>query len=582
MGPKRNSSTGADGGNNKRRSISLETKLDIIKRTERGQKQVDIARHYGVNRSSIATIIKDKERIVEAVKEAAPVLMSRIVKNRNFLLHEMEKLLILWIERQTRDHVPLGSLIIQEKARSLFEDLKKIAGPEYANDCFSASSGWFSRFKRRANLHNLRLQGKLASADTETASEFLKSLEKIIVEGGYNAHQVFSVGETGLFWKRMPSRTYISREEKCAPGHKFAKERLTLLLGGNAAGDFKLKPLLVYLSENPRALKGTVKSSLPVIWKSNTKALMTMELFEDWFKNYFVGEMKRYCASKNLPFKILLLLDNAPGHPYYIADFNDKIKIVLLPPNTSIVQPMDRGITASFKAYYLRRIFSQAIAFIDREKRNLRDFWKAYNIYNALQNIAGAWGDVKEMNLSGVWKNLCPQFVDNLSDFEEPVESVTEEIVELGNKMDLDLDVTDVKELLDSRFEELTTDELIEKETHLNLEVKEESDIPQPPRTFTRQKMAAAFKSISEGLAIFEEEDANMERIAKVKRGVYDCLACYSEIFEGKKKRTVQTSIETYFKKVKNPAVSSVSDALPSTSSAPMQKILNPDEDIDE
>jgi hypothetical protein len=53
------------------------------------------------------------------------------------------------------------------------------------------------------------------------------------------------------------------------PGNKVAKDRFTLLLGDNSAGDFKLKTLLVYRSENPRALKGIEKSKLPVIWISN-------------------------------------------------------------------------------------------------------------------------------------------------------------------------------------------------------------------------------------------------------------------------------------------------------------------------
>ena len=59
----------------------------------------------------------------------------------------------------------------------------------------------------------------------------------------------------------MPCRSFIVREETSVPELKASKGRLTLLLGANAAGGLKLKPVLLYHSENPRALNNYAKSA---------------------------------------------------------------------------------------------------------------------------------------------------------------------------------------------------------------------------------------------------------------------------------------------------------------------------------
>ena len=240
------------------------------------------------------------------------------------------------MQDQHQHRVLLSLMLIQEKTKSLYNDLKKKHSEESEGASFNASHGWFHRFKARANLHNVKVSDEAASADMVAAWEFPEMLREIINEGAYLPKQVFNVEETGLNWKRMPDRRYISKEEKLMPGYKAAKDRLTLLFGSNVSGDMKLKPLLVYYSENPTTLKNIAKGSLPVVWKSNPKAWVTQVIFQDCFFHHFIPEVEKYCLEKDVPFNILLLLDNAPGHPPFTDDFHPNIKVVHLP---LLIQP---------------------------------------------------------------------------------------------------------------------------------------------------------------------------------------------------------------------------------------------------
>ncbi|XP_066944573.1 tigger transposable element-derived protein 1-like [Macrobrachium rosenbergii] len=161
-----------------------------------------------------------------------------------------------------------------------------------------------------------RQHGGAASSNVKAAEEFVKHFAKLIEAEGYVPQQVSNCDETGLFWRKILKRTYMMAEEKSMPGHKPMKDRLTLVLCASVSGDCKVKPLIVYHSENPRAFN-TLKvtnENLQDMWRANPKAWVTRDIFVQWV-NMFIGPAnKKYLTENNLPLRALLVLDDVPAH----------------------------------------------------------------------------------------------------------------------------------------------------------------------------------------------------------------------------------------------------------------------------
>uniref|UniRef100_A0A1B0BTX7 Uncharacterized protein n=1 Tax=Glossina palpalis gambiensis TaxID=67801 RepID=A0A1B0BTX7_9MUSC len=115
---------------------------------------------------------------------------------------------------------------------------------------------------KKADYH-----GERASPDVEAAKKFILEIPQIIEEGEYSADQIFNADETNLYWKRMSSPTFISKNEKQASGYKPCKDRVTLHMCSNLSGNFLVKPTIINHSLKPRALKNHWNNQGILHWK---------------------------------------------------------------------------------------------------------------------------------------------------------------------------------------------------------------------------------------------------------------------------------------------------------------------------
>ncbi|XP_045141367.1 tigger transposable element-derived protein 1-like isoform X2 [Echinops telfairi] len=526
MGPKK-----AIADTQKRKTVrtTIELKKEIIEKYERGIRVTDLASRFNLPRSTISTFLKHKE----AIKSASVAKgVTSLTKQRPPLIDEVEKLLLVWINEKQLAGDSIPKAAICAKARSLHADLLKnkpgsSTGPEHG---FLASRGWFDRFKRRSGIPVVAPRRAAGNADGKAAENYVKDFQQFVDKNGFMPNQIFNCDETGLFWKRMPKRTYITTEEKKSPGHKPLKDRLTLLLCANASGDLKIKPLLVYHSENPRVFKkhDVVKSELNVMWKSNARAWVTRRIFREWVCEVFAPSVKKYLEEHDWPLRAVLVLDSAPAHPpdmeCGLAEEFSWLKIKILPPRTtSLIQPMGQQVISNFKKLYTKALFQRCFEVTRKTGLTLAGFWKEhFHILSCVRLINKAWGGVSKGTLRTAWRNLWPDGV-LLRDFDglgapsqleadseaEPLslpDPDVEDIVSVAKSMGLEVSADDIEELIEEHSPELTTEELQE------LQEQQQQVLAEEPSGEKEIKRESASSEIKEMLLHWERVQEFLEK----------------------------------------------------------------------
>lgn len=388
----------------KRVALSIADKLKILEELERGVSGANLARQYNVGTSTISDIKKQSQTI----KDYASKLNSEDGSTKRKSMksaenQELDSAMYMWFMQIRSQGQPISGPIICEKALQM--NILLDGDPN-----FKATSGWLQRFKSRHGIRELDIQGEKLSADVASAEDFKKTFKEFCRAGGFESKNIYNADETGLNWKKLPTKSLVSKRETAAPGYKVSKARITAMVCANYTGDHRLPLLIIGKSKQPRCFKGVNK--LPVAYRNQKNSWMDTKIFGDWYENVFIPEVKKHHEKTGSTGKVLLLIDNAPSHPsdVVLSSHDGKFNVLFLPPNvTSVLQPMDQGVIETFKRFYRKQLLQMLLLDMENGEESVLSSYKKLNLKDAVYMAADAWASVKDTTLEKAWNKLCPK-----------------------------------------------------------------------------------------------------------------------------------------------------------------------------
>jgi hypothetical protein len=145
----------------KKRVRSLHERLKLIHEVKKnpGEKRVDIAKRLRLPASTLNSIFAKKNDICEQVQKCGNACKKR--KNyKQSTFAELETVLFTLYQQARGSNIQIDGTILKEKA--------KIIAVKLNIDCFSASSGWLSRFKHQHGLVFNKLAGESAEVSVKS------------------------------------------------------------------------------------------------------------------------------------------------------------------------------------------------------------------------------------------------------------------------------------------------------------------------------------------------------------------------------------------------------------------------------
>ena len=370
-----------------RTDVTASEKLELLERFKKLPKMSErkAAEALKVKRGFLRLAIQHEAKIRAEVAEQRGSNRKRHRTGKN---EDVEDGLYDWYKFAKLRDVTVNGPILRQKSEQLAQQM--------SYDDFSATEGWFHRWKVRYGLESLgKVQGESKEADGKAANAWAENNVAELIEK-YGPDNIYNADETGFYFRALPDSTYVEKSKKRSErGVKVAKDRVTVLVCNNMAGS-KSRLLVIGKSKQPRCFKNV--KTFPTEYRSSQNAWMTSQIWTNWLQNWDL----QLCKENK---KILLLVDNCSAH----VDVPLKqIQMMFLPPNTaSVIQPCNMGIIRALKAYARHEISCRIIEKIDDsvegDTKTANEIAKEISVLDAMHILATSWEKVTAKCIQNCW-----------------------------------------------------------------------------------------------------------------------------------------------------------------------------------
>ena len=152
----------------KRKYLSLDAKVKVIRLNEKGESARRIATELDVGKTQIGNILKMKDSILKEW-EAGSNGERKVLHARRALYSDLNDKVYEWCCAVRAKNTPLTGKMLQEKA--------SILSLEMGYDDFTASNGWLHRFQTRHNIKSSVLSGEAADVSQATVEQWAERLQ---------------------------------------------------------------------------------------------------------------------------------------------------------------------------------------------------------------------------------------------------------------------------------------------------------------------------------------------------------------------------------------------------------------------